>query len=239
MAKMSALIYIYNLKTYSEPGRTCIFALNQCLLQFIWFFYRWLITSVQQDGNHLCSYVCKKISFWVFYPPACNLFCLPCCYISSQWCQAGLWSAITLKNNGIKGSARALLLAWTYKVTLETSPAPSLPVLIGWNICSLCHFWHVIYCRQPQRREPVDKSSLGPSVFYGYHVLTAKLCLSVPSAPGLNVKQPSMQGSPLRRAMWFSGANMWLSPVGKCLQVSGHHLKIVLNPMTSYRHGGI
>lgn len=37
-------------------------------------------------------------------------------------------------------------------------------------------------------REPDDKSSLGLSMFYGFHVLTVKLCLSVPSVLQLNAK---------------------------------------------------
>lgn len=37
--------------------------------------------------------------------------------------------------------------------------------------------------------------SEGLSVFYGYHVLTAKLRLSVPSAPGWNAKQLSAEVS--------------------------------------------
>lgn len=44
-------------------------------------------------------------------------------------------------------------------------------------------------------RELDDKSSLGLSMFYGHHVLTAKLCLSVPAALEMNVKQLSMEGS--------------------------------------------
>lgn len=67
-------------------------------------------------------------------------------------------------------------------------------MLIGWNICWMCRFWRVIYCWQ-QRTGSLDKFSVGLSVFYGYHVLTAKLCLSVPSAPGWNAKQLSAEVS--------------------------------------------
>lgn len=82
--------------------------LNQCLQWFVWhwdFFLslaHYLCAAIQQNGSHVCSYV---LSLWeeYFIPQACNLFYPSCCYISPQWCQAGLLSAITLKNNRIKG----------------------------------------------------------------------------------------------------------------------------------------
>lgn len=43
-------------------------------------------------------------------------------------------------------------------------------------------------------REPDHTSSLGPNMLYVFHIATAKLCLSVPSALGLNLKQASVQG---------------------------------------------
>lgn len=38
-------------------------------------------------------------------------------------------------------------------------------------------------------REPGDKSFLGPGMFYGLHVRTAKLRSNVPAAVKLNVKK--------------------------------------------------
>lgn len=153
----------------------------------------------------LCAQSVRRFHSDYFCPQACNLLCLPSCYISPQWCQAGLWSAITLKNNRIKGQPepfshrnhpisllrRALLPPSTHAYWLKYLLA--VPLLT----CNLL--------LAAAEREPDDKSTLGLSMLYGFHVLTAKLCLSVPSALELNVKQPKYEEQSLWRAR-FSGA---------------------------------
>lgn len=187
----------------------------------------------------------RRFHYEDFIPQARNLFCLPCCYISPQWCQAGLWSAITLKNNRIKGHPQPFSQR-DRATSVEMSPALPPPMLIGWNICWPCRLWRVIYCRQ-QQRGSLDKFSLGLSMFYGYHVLTAKLCLSVPSALGVNAKQLSMEGSLFGRPMCFvvptklfNHDAYWAQQGEALLQlVPECQLKIFMNPITRKRSGSL
>lgn len=120
------------------------------------------------------------------------------------------------------------------------------PMLIGLNIWWTCCFWRVINCRQ-QQRGSLDKFSLGLSMFYGYHVLTAKLCLSVPSALGVNAKQLSMEGSLFGRPMCFvvptklfNHDAYWAQQGEALLQlVPECQLKIFMNPITRKRSGSL
>lgn len=146
----------------------------------------------------------RRFHYEDFILQACNLFCLLWHYISHQLCQAGLWSAITLKNNRTKGHPQPFSER-DCGMSGEMNPALPPPMPIGWNICWLCRFWRVIYCRQ-QQSGSLDTFSLGLSMFYGYHVLTAKLCLRVSSALEVNAKQLSMEGSFWGRPNAFSTA---------------------------------
>lgn len=176
------------------------------------FFWHWLITSVQQDGVHLSSYV---LSLWEDSILSILPLKLVICFASP---------VATFHLSGVRQVYGQPSLLRT--IGSEVSPSPSLSETMQ------CHsrdeprspsthaYWlkylltvplltcNLLLAAAEREREAVDKSSLGPSVFYGYHVLTAKLCLSVPSALGLNVKQSSMEDSPLRRAVCF----FWCPP---------------------------
>lgn len=163
-----------NLNTYTEPRKAVKSTFD--MICTVWDSYLFILlplahylhTTVQQDGDDLCSYALRiRLQLECFVPPACNLSCRPCCYISSQWCQAGLWSAITLGNNRFRGQPKPNFLAGLRNATLETGPAPPLPALIGWNIVSVCRFWHVIYCRQRQRASRLINHPRGRACFMG------------------------------------------------------------------------
>lgn len=183
----------------------------------------------------------RRFHYEDFILQACNLFCLLCRYISPQLCQAGLWSAITLKNNRTKGHPQPFSER-DRGMSGKMNPALPPPVSIGWNICWLCRFWRVIYCQQ-QQSGSLDTFSLGLSKFYGYHVLTAKLCLRVSLALEVNVKQLGMEGGLWGRPMCFPLAtNLFSDDVCRVQQgeavlqlVPECQLKIVMNPITGKR----
>lgn len=160
MAPQSEMASIPNVNTYSGCGRNWFSMKSICAVIcmsfsfFSFFALGWLVwcncTTRWKPSVQLCAQSVRRFHSEYFMPQACNLFCLPYCYISPQWWQAGLWSAITLKNNRIKGQPSPSL-SRTMQYRSETSPAPPAPLLIGWNICLTCHFWHVIYCWQQQR----------------------------------------------------------------------------------------
>lgn len=183
----------------------------------------------------------RRFHYEDFILQACNLFCLLCRYISPQLCQAALWSAITLKNNRTMGHLQPFSKR-DRGMSGEMNPALPPPEPIGWNICWLCRFWLVIYCRQ-QRSGSLDIFSLGLSMFYGYHVLTAKPCLRVSSALEVNAKQLRMAGSFWGRPMCFPlPTNLLNNDACEVQQgeavlqlVPECQLKIVMNPIIGKR----
>ena len=195
-------------------------------------------TTRLKASLQLCAESLRRLYSDYSVPQASNLFCLPCCYISPQWCQAGLRSAITLKNNGVKGQSEPLSQR-DHAISLRRQ-APALSSALTYWLKYLLAV-PLLTCNlllAAAESEPDDKSLLGRSMFYGLDVLTVKLCLSVPSALRLNVKQPGMEGS-----LWWrvvSGAYQltepWtlVSPAGKSrLQlVQGHQQVREVNTIT-------
>ncbi len=129
-----------------------------------------------------------------FIPQACNLFCLPVATfhlndVRQVYGQPSLLRTI--------GSRVSLSPSLSETVQCHSRDEPCSPSAHAYWLKYLLTV-PLLTCNLLQaaaEREPDNKSSLGLTVFYGYHVLTAKLCLSVPSALGLNVKQPSVGGS--------------------------------------------
>ena len=161
-------------------------------------------TTRLKASLQLCAESLRRLYSDYFVPQASNLFCLPCCYISPQWCQAGLRSAITLKNNGVKGQSEPLSQR-DHAISLRRQ-APALSSALTYWLRYLLAV-PLLTCNlllAAAESEPDDKSLLGRSMFHGLDVLTVKLCLSVPSALRLNVKQPGMEGS-----LWGDECVFW------------------------------
>lgn len=200
-----------------------MFSLNLCLQWFIWRsdfpIYHWLITSVQKYGDHLCIYC--MCSLWedsvlsiLSLKPAICFACPIATFhpndVRQVYGQPSLWRTIGSRvSPGPSLSETVQCHSWDEPCSPSTS-AYWLKYLLAvpFLTCNLL--------LAAAEREPVDKSSLGLSMFYGYHILTTKLCLSVPSALGLNVKQPNMKGSLWREpcvfllpAKWFNCKLYW------------------------------
>lgn len=204
MAPQSEMASIPNVNTYSGCGRNWFSMKSICAVIcmsfsfFSFFALGWLVwcncTTRWKPSVQLCAHSVRRFHSEYFMPRACNLFCLPYCYISPQWWQAGLWSAITLKNNRIKGQpSPSLSRTMQYRSWDEPRSSCTLAYWLKYLLDVPLLTCNLLLAAA--EREPDDKSSLRPSVFYGFHVLTVKLCLSVPSALRLNVKEPSMEGS--------------------------------------------
>lgn len=95
----------------------------------------WLLTFVPLNKMETTSEVMcpspRGFHSECFIPEACNLFCLFSCYISPQWCQAGLWSAITLKNNRIKGQSELFSKQEWAIFHVRRVPLPLRPSLLA------------------------------------------------------------------------------------------------------------
>lgn len=199
-----------------------------------WFFLllaHYLCATVQQDGDRLCSYVlslCKDSipSILSLKPVIC--FASPVATFHRNDVRQVYGQPSLLRTIGSEVSPSLS----------ETSPAlpPPRAYWLKYRLAVPLLTCNLLLAAA--EREPVDKSSLGLSVFYGHHVLTAKLCLSVPSALGLNVKQPSMEGGLcgepcvfLVPTKWFNHEVFWAHQ-GRSIAAAWSQLKIVLNPMT-------
>lgn len=177
---------------------------SRCFLPLAYYLY----ASIQQDGNHLCSYV---LSLWED-----SIMSISC--LRPVICFASPIATFHLYDVRQVYGQQSLLRTIGSRVSQSPSLSETVQCHSRDEPCSpSTHAYCLKYllavplltCNLLQaaaEREPDDKSSLGLSMFYGYHVLTAKLCLSVPSALGLNVKQLRMEGS-LWGSHVFSGAH--------------------------------
>lgn len=119
------------------------------------FFCLWLLTFVQlykmETASVVICPVWERIPLWVFYTWGLKSV-LPLWLLHFTSMMSGRFMVSHhSQEQKDQGSAWALLMARVSNITLETCPVLPPPILIGWNICLLRHFWHVIYCWQQER----------------------------------------------------------------------------------------